>query len=51
MRRLITWFAANPVAANLLMWLLIIIGVVTLGGIKIPKVPAWAIRPVLRAGE
>ena len=30
MNRVIAWFAANGVAANILMWLLIIVGIVTL---------------------
>ena len=34
MRRIVAWFAENGVTANLLMWLIIVAGVVTLLGVK-----------------
>jgi multidrug efflux pump subunit AcrB len=40
--RIIAWFAANGVAANILMWLLIIVGIVTLGGIKQEVFPEFS---------
>ena len=42
MNRIIAWFAANGVAANILMWLLIIVGIVTLGGIKQEVFPEFS---------
>ena len=42
MKRLIEWFAANGVAANLLMLLLIVMGVLTLVGIKQEVFPEFS---------
>ena len=47
MKKMIAWFADNGVAANLLMWLIIAGGVVTLFGIKQEVFPEFSAETVV----